>query len=467
MTRRGGLGGDIGSRTPGSVPWSSLAGVVFALVFLAGAILHTRGQLRSELRDQLARRDGVLLSALLRQQLAVSGEGVPADPLLAVLETTRLPQLPGVLSVGLYDAKSRFTAALPATAAETPLDPELSAAALRSKVGSRFRPSAVLAGESVLSDPEAGPTVPVPVLEVVVPVPDPETGAVAGFARFLLRGEGIAAEYAELDAHLRQQALTAFALAGGAMTLVLGWAFHRLGQSNRRLLRANHELTLAAKTSAVGAVASHLIHGLRNPLAGLQQFVLGRGDGASGGDWTDAAATARRMKAMIDDVVRVLREDSGDSGYEISTDELLHLVELRVGPRAKERGVLLKSSFQDDAMLANREANLVLLILENLAVNAVQATPSGREVSVTMRAAQGRLSFFVSDQGPGLPAAVQAALFTPVTSTKAGGTGIGLALSGQLARHLGAELTLVRTGVDGTEFCLRLPSPADAPVPSA
>ncbi len=465
MTRRGDLVSGIGPWTRRSIPWASLSGTVFALVFLAGAIIHTRGQLRTELRSQLARRDGVLLSALLRQQLTAPGEGVPADPLLAVLETIRLPQLPGVLSVGLYDLESRFSAALPATAAETPLDPELAAAALRSKVGSRFQPAAVLAGESVLSDPEAAPSVPVPVLEVVVPVPDPETGAIAGFARFLLRGEGIAAEYAELDANLRRQALTAFALAGGAMTLVLGWAFHRLDRSNRRLLRANHELSLAARTSAVGAVVSHLIHGLRNPLAGLQQFVLGRGDGASGGDWTDAAATARRMKAMIDDVVRVLREDSGDAGYEISTDELLHLVVRKVGPCAEERQVLLKTSAQGGAVLANRDANLVLLILENLAVNAVQATPSGREVSVTMRSVQERLSFTVTDQGPGLPAAVQAALFTPVTSTKAGGTGIGLALSGQLARHLGAELGLVRTGGEGTEFCLRLPSATDVAAP--
>ena len=80
-----------------------------------------------------------------------------------------------------------------------------------------------------------------------------------------------------------------------------------------------------------------------------------------------------------------------------------------------------------------------------------------------MRSVQGRSCFSVTDQGPGLPAAVQAALFTPVTSTKAGGTGIGLALSGQLARHLGAELGLVRTGADGTEFCLRLPSSAEVP----
>jgi signal transduction histidine kinase len=231
---------------------------------------------------------------------------------------------------------------------------------------------------------------------------------------------------------------------------------------NRRLQRANHELTLAAKTSAVGAVASHLIHGLKNPLAGLQQFVSGGSDGASGVDWTDAAATARRMKAMIDEVVRVLREDSGVSAYEITTTELLHLVTRKAEPLAKERSVRLVTRGDATGMLPNRDANLVLLILENLVLNAIQATPADRTTSVTMSAEDGHLVFFVRDQGPGLPTNVRANLFTPVASTKAGGTGLGLALSSQLARHLGADLALVRTGSEGTEFRLRLAVPVGA-----
>jgi signal transduction histidine kinase len=437
------------------IPWTPVVGITFALALLAGAIQLTRTQLREELRGQLARRDGRLLEALLRQQLAAAPEDAPGDSLTAVLETTRLPQLPGVLSVSLYDTNGQFTAALPATAAETPANRALLAEARRSGVASRFQPAVVLTNEFVLAEFAASGLRPVPVLEVVTTVTEDRNSRLAGYARFLLKGESLAAEFAELDANLERQAMWAFVFAGGAMALVLGFAFQRLARANRRLRHANHELTLAAKTSAVGAVASHLIHGLKNPLAGLQQFVLARDDNPA--DWSDAAATARRMKGMIDEVVRVLREDSGVSAYEITAAELLEVLEQKVRPLATQRGVRLRTDHKSKAPLPNREANLVLLILENLTTNAVQATSPGGEVNVEVVASAGFLTFSVSDQGTGLPAMIRANLFAPVTSTKAGGTGLGLALSGQLARHLGAELTLTRSDVHGTEFRLAVP----------
>jgi signal transduction histidine kinase len=50
-------------------------------------------------------------------------------------------------------------------------------------------------------------------------------------------------------------------------------------------------------------------------------------------------------------------------------------------------------------------------------------------------------------------------LFEPVQSRKEGGSGIGLAITRQLAGHLGAELTLVSSSAAGTVFRLRLPFP--------
>ena len=56
----------------------------------------------------------------------------------------------------------------------------------------------------------------------------------------------------------------------------------------------------------------------------------------------------------------------------------------------------------------------------------------------------------------GLPAAVRDRLFEPCTSTKAGGTGVGLALSFQLAQQAGGTLELVRSDAGGTSFRLVL-----------
>ena len=61
-------------------------------------------------------------------------------------------------------------------------------------------------------------------------------------------------------------------------------------------------------------------------------------------------------------------------------------------------------------------------------------------------------------------AEVRTRLFTPTLSTKADGTGLGLALSRQLARILGADLELERTGPSGSVFALRL-VPQSEPTP--
>ena len=102
--------------------WWITAGVVGPLLLLAAAIGITELRLRDALRTQIARRDATLLAGLLRQQLRESGDESAADPLTAILETTRLPQLPGVRSVILYSPAGSFVHGWPLTVASVPLE---------------------------------------------------------------------------------------------------------------------------------------------------------------------------------------------------------------------------------------------------------------------------------------------------------------------------------------------------------
>jgi signal transduction histidine kinase len=438
-----------------------IAGVVVPLLVLAAAIGFTQYQLRDILRAQIARRDATLLDGLLRQQLRESGDETAADPLSAVLETTRLPQLPGVRSVIVYSPSGSFVHAWPLTAATVALDPALRLEAERDRSSARFHPERMLSDEFLTARDSDSRTE--SLLEILVAVPDPLNTGVAGFARFLLDGSGMAREYDRLDQSLRRQAAIAFGLAGLATAGVLGLAFRKLNRANERLRRANQELTLAAKTSAMGAVASHLIHGLKNPLAGLQTLLR---DPALGSDPTgglnDATQLARRMRLMIDDVARVLREDSGFAGYEVEAADVFSVLMQRVQPGATTRGQRIESRFELPLILSNRDANLTLLILENLVHNALQASSDQSVLTVALTGDRESAVFSVIDRAGGLPEHVRERLFTPVISTKPGGTGIGLALSRQLARHMGADLRLVRTGPEGTEFALILPLPRPA-----
>jgi signal transduction histidine kinase len=161
----------------------------------------------------------------------------------------------------------------------------------------------------------------------------------------------------------------------------------------------------------------------------------------------------------------VLREEQAGAVYEVTLKELEGIVRGRAQPLARERGVNFASVIPTEGALPNRAANLVALILVNLAENAVQATPKGKTIGLTLNRVGPRLVFEVRDEGPGFPA--DTPLFMPCRSTKDGGTGIGLALCKQLANHLGAELELGASGPTGCVFVLSLPLAVGEPKPMA
>src|SRR5262249_40563255 len=236
-------------------------------------------------------------------------------------------------------------------------------------------------------------------------------------------------------------ASAAFVAGSLIVTAALAWAFRRLQRSNRlledrtaHLQRANQELVLAAKISAVGAVTAHLLHGLKNPLSGLHNFVASRAqDRATGTDteWEAAYLTTRRMHTLINEVVGILRDAQDLSPYEVSLSELVDMVSRKILPLARTAEVRFSVELQTIGHLPSRGATVVTLILVNLSQNAMQATPKGKRVKLLVTAMDRDIICEVCDEGPGIPAHLRESLFTPCQSAKEGGSGIGLAISKQ------------------------------------
>jgi signal transduction histidine kinase len=232
-----------------------------------------------------------------------------------------------------------------------------------------------------------------------------------------------------------------------------------LVERTESLLRANHELTLSAKTSAIGAITAHLIHDLKSPLFGLQSFVAARAAGDDQ-DWAVAIDSAARMQKMIAEVVRILQEDKASEAYELSLPELLSVLQGKISGMENSGRVRFEIAHGLENVFTNRDANILLLIMTNLVQNALHATPRDGAVFVRARKAAENggdgAVFEVADTGAGLPRHVLSNLFTPCRSTKSGGTGLGLAISKQLAAQIGAELSLKETSERGTTFQLAL-----------
>jgi signal transduction histidine kinase len=111
----------------------------------------------------------------------------------------------------------------------------------------------------------------------------------------------------------------------------------------------------------------------------------------------------------------------------------------------------------DKNLFINADRELLYRAIGNLARNSAEAGANNITVIATQQ--NGHLLLDVADDGPGLPEKAQESLFLPFEgSSRAGGTGLGLAIAKEVAHLHGGELTLLRTGPEGSAFRFELPS---------
>jgi signal transduction histidine kinase len=454
-------------------------GVAVALSVLALTLFAGWLFVRALVRQQIAQRDAEALHATtLMEQLDAQSDSdlrdlLPEDQ-VGFDAALRASRLRGVMGIRFFDPQGRFTDAFPGTIQPSSLPSEDLAAARQLKPHSRFVPQAPLDSIFIYLPQFATGNIPrVPTLEVTVPLHHRDGTNLAGAAQFIVEGQSIAMEYARLDRYLASLALVAFGVGSVLLVAMLWPAFRKLGRLNRelaqrneRLLRANRELALAARTAALGAVSGHLMHGLKNPLASLSQFVSALKSGESPDklpEVADALTAAHRMQSLVEQTLEVLADTQGAPSYDIGPAELAQSVRERVQPLAQRKQVQLQVAAPHQPVIPSRTANLGGLILVNLLENAIEVTPSGKTVSLTGAANASGLVFRVEDNGPGFPDHLRPNLFLPCHSTREGGSGIGLAISRQLADYLGARLELKRSSPDGCVFELELPLQAEPP----
>lgn len=108
------------------------------------------------------------------------------------------------------------------------------------------------------------------------------------------------------------------------------------------------------------------------------------------------------------------------------------------------------------ALLVNRV--VVLSALQNLLVNAVQAMgQAGRLQLVALSGEPDTVELLVRDYGPGIDPAQQAHLFEPLATSRAEGTGLGLAVVQAVARSHGGEAWCRSRPGEGSTFGITLP----------
>lgn len=98
-------------------------------------------------------------------------------------------------------------------------------------------------------------------------------------------------------------------------------------------------------------------------------------------------------------------------------------------------------------------------LFTNLLTNAVDACAEQDECRITVeeKLAEGYVTVSVTDNGEGIPEAMQAKIFTPNFTTKTSGTGLGLAMCKSIAEQAGGGIWFETEEGKGTTFFVQLP----------
>jgi signal transduction histidine kinase len=104
------------------------------------------------------------------------------------------------------------------------------------------------------------------------------------------------------------------------------------------------------------------------------------------------------------------------------------------------------------------DANLLTIAVQNLLINAAQAQHGKGDIRVTLSRQDSLSRIEIADQGPGIPAEIRAALFRPFKTTKARGTGLGMATAKRLLESQNGLIEVDCPQQGGTVITLLVPS---------
>ncbi|MBI2897114.1 MAG: GAF domain-containing protein [Deltaproteobacteria bacterium] len=240
-----------------------------------------------------------------------------------------------------------------------------------------------------------------------------------------------------------------------------------LRRSYGELARAQEELVKRERLAALGELAAVVAHEVRNPVAvvfnalsSLRKILRPTGDAAM--LLGIVGEEADRLNRIVGDLLDFARP----SDPAIETEPLEAVISEAVDAAVTdssvaERAVEIRKDVAPDLPQVRIDARMVRQALLNVLLNGLQAMPKGGTLTVRASAeeAQGRrfARVDVIDTGSGMSPDVAAKIFLPFFTTKASGTGLGLAVVKRIMEAHAGDVSVQSQPGAGTRVSLRLP----------
>jgi PAS domain S-box-containing protein len=222
------------------------------------------------------------------------------------------------------------------------------------------------------------------------------------------------------------------------------------------LTAMSHELR--TPLNAIGGYAELMEMGIRGPITQEQRRDLSR-----------IRTSQEHLLGLIASLLDLTRIENGSVRYAMANVAIAPVfadLEALISPQAAAKQQVVTFEIPEPQLIARADREKLRQILLNLLSNAVRHTPPGTSIAVAARRVEdSSVEIVVRDTGPGVAADQQESIFEPfvqldrtLTNLSQQGVGLGLAISRDLARGMGGELTIASAPGAGAAFSLRLPA---------
>jgi signal transduction histidine kinase len=237
-------------------------------------------------------------------------------------------------------------------------------------------------------------------------------------------------------------------------------------ETQSELEKSREHLLQSEKLALVGKLAAGTSHSIRNPLTSVKMrlFSLNRSLNLDSNQKEDFDVISEEIN-HIDTIVQNFLEFSRPPRLKLQhvspsdiVDQAIQLLQHRL----ESYEVFIKIQRKEPLPLVQADPEQLKEVLVNIIVNACEAMGQGGSIviyeeTVIEREKFRRVSIRISDNGPGIPDALQSKILEPFFTTKEEGTGLGLSIAARIVQEHGGRLDIQSKEGSGSTFIISLP----------
>ncbi|MEJ2658651.1 MAG: ATP-binding protein, partial [Desulfobacterales bacterium] len=237
-------------------------------------------------------------------------------------------------------------------------------------------------------------------------------------------------------------------------------------ETQSELEKSREHLLQSEKLALVGKLAAGTSHSIRNPLTSVKMrlFSLGRSLDLDSDQKEDFDVISKEI-THIDTIVQNFLEFSRPPRLKlqaVSPSDVVDQAIQLLRHRLESYEVFIKIQRKESLPLIQLDPEQLKEVIINIIINACESMGQGGAVVIHEKTVMDQKKIRsavirISDNGPGIPDAIQSKIMEPFFTTKEEGTGLGLSIAARIVQEHGGKLDIQSKEGNGSTFIITLP----------